>query len=53
MKKNKNEHHSKSWAIPGFMFIGIGIGILTGEVASFTLIGLGIGFIVSYLHNKK
>ena len=34
-------------AIPGFLLIGIGIGLLTGQVASFTLIGLGLGFLAS------
>jgi len=30
----------------GFMFLGIGFGLLSGNVQAWTMIGMGIGFIV-------
>jgi len=51
-KESKKEDMSK-WPIPAFLFIGIGIGLLTGEVAAFTVIGLGVGIIITYLFFKK
>ena len=52
MKKQKKRDKG-DWAIPAFMFIGIGVGLLTGKVAAFTMIGLGVGLFVSYLGRKK
>ena len=54
MKKKKKKKENKSdWAIPAGLFIGIGVGLITGQVAGFTLIGLGVGFLVAYLGRKK
>ena len=36
----------------GYMFVGIGIGFLIGEVPAGTLIGMGIGFILQKLFDK-
>jgi len=36
----------------GCMFLGIGIGFLTGELPAGTLIGMGIGFILQKFLNK-
>jgi len=33
------------WMITAGLFIGIGIGLIAGNVAAFTLIGLGVGYI--------
>tara|TARA_Y100000310_G_scaffold330486_1_gene402210 strand:- start:309 stop:461 length:153 start_codon:yes stop_codon:yes gene_type:complete len=41
------------YLITAGLFIGIGVGMLIGEVAAGTLIGLGIGYLASYLENKK
>jgi len=41
------------WPIPACLFIGIGVGLLTGQVAAFTLIGLGSGFLITFLTSKK
>ena len=41
MKKGKNRG---GLAIPAFLLIGLGVGLLTGQVAAFLLIGLGVGF---------
>lgn len=53
MKKTKKKSDKSDWAIPAFLFIGIGVGILTEQVAAFALIGLGAGFLVAYLFSKK
>ena len=36
----------------GFMFLGIGIGFLVGNVPAGTLIGMGVGFIVQKCYKK-
>lgn len=41
------------WPIPACLFIGIGIGLLTGQVAAFTLIGLGLGIFITFLTSRK
>lgn len=47
------KHDIDKWPIPAFLLIGIGIGILTTQVAAFTLIGLGLGILTTYLTSKK
>jgi hypothetical protein len=49
-KMKKNDLSKLS--IPGFLLLGIGVGMLLGNVAAFTLIGLGLGFLVGYLSMK-
>jgi hypothetical protein len=41
------------WSIPACLFIGIGIGILEGQVAAFALIGLGAGILITFLTSRK
>jgi len=41
------------WPIPAFLLIGVGIGLLTGQIAAFVIIGLGTGLFVSYLGSRK
>jgi len=41
------------WPIPASLLIGIGIGLLTNQVAAFTLIGLGVGFLIVFLTSRK
>ena len=36
----------------GFMFLGIGLGFLAGNVPAGTLIGMGIGFIAQKYYKK-
>jgi len=43
----------RKWPIPAGIFIGLGIGILTEQVAAFVIIGLGAGILVTYLGRKK
>lgn len=50
--KNKREDKS-NWPIPAGLFIGIGIGLITNQVAGFALIGLGFGFLIAFLLNRK
>ena len=51
-KKKKKEHDRYGFAIPAGLMIGIGIGLLTGQVAGFTMIGLGVGFLMGYFGKK-
>lgn len=47
------KHNINKWPIPAFLFIGIGIGLLTSQVAAFTLIGLGVGILITYLISRN
>jgi len=47
------KHDISKWPIPACLFIGIGVGLLTGQVAAFTLIGLGLGILITYLKSGK
>jgi hypothetical protein len=51
MVKHRNEYKV---FIPAGLFIGIGVGLLIGNVAAGTLIGLGVGYIFAYVikHSK-
>ena len=58
MAKERKKGDKSDWAIPAFLFIGLGIGFLLIEklplaIPAFTLIGLGVGFLFSYLSRKK
>ena len=48
----KNKDMSK-WPVPAFLFMGIGVGLLTGQVAAFVLIGLGLGILITFLTSRK
>lgn len=50
MKKKKQD---SGIFIPAGLLIGIGIGMLIGQIPAFTLIGLGVGFLFMYLFRKK
>jgi len=52
VKKIKKKHDSGIF-IPAGIFLGLGIGMLTGNVAAFLIIGLGLGFIGMYIFRKK
>jgi len=47
------KQNTSKLAIPAFLLIGIGIGLLTEQVAALTLIGLGLGIFVTYLISRK
>ncbi len=49
---DKNDDRS-GLAIPAGLFIGLGIGLITGEVAGFLLLGLGFGFLIMFLSKRK
>ena len=51
MAKKKDEFDK--FAIPAGLFIGIGVGLLTGQVAGYTMIGLGFGFLVSFFGKRS
>ena len=52
-KKRKSKSDADYLPIPGFLLIGLGIGLFTGQVAPFLLIGLGLGFLISFILLKK
>lgn len=51
MKKKikKIYEDKKDWFIPAGMFIGLGIGIITGHVAGYLIVGFGVGFLITAL----
>lgn len=53
MVKKKKKANKSDWLIPAGLFIGLGVGLITGEVAGFLLIGLGAGFLFTYLLTKN
>jgi len=52
MAKSKNTDMSM-WPIPAGLFIGVGLGLITGQVWGFALIGFGLGLLIVYLTSKK
>jgi len=50
VKKNDDRY---GLAIPAGLLIGVGVGLLIGQVAAFTLIGLGVGFLIGFLIGRK
>ncbi|MFC1685481.1 hypothetical protein ACFLZZ_00480 [Nanoarchaeota archaeon] len=52
-KSNKKESETSGLLIPGGLLVGIGLGLITGQVAAYTLIGLGAGFIAMWFFRKK
>ena len=53
MRKEKKKKDKSDWAIPAGLFIGIGVGLITGQVAGYTMIGLGVGFLVAFLFRER
>ena len=50
IKKFKRKNEDKSdWFIPGGIFIGLGVGFITGQIVGYLLIGFGAGFLLSAL----
>jgi len=43
-KKFKKKKDAEDLAVPAGIFIGLGIGLITGQVVGGVLIGLGAGF---------
>ena len=46
-------HDMSKWPIPACLFIGIGVGLLTEQVAAFTLVGFGSGLLITYLVKRR
>ena len=53
VKKIVKKKYDSGIFIPAGLLLGIGVGMLTNQVAPFTLIGLALGFIFMYLFKKK
>jgi len=47
VKKHNHKENPEVFFIPGGIILGIGFGLLKGNVAAYTLIGLGIGFVLT------
>ena len=52
-KMKKQKHDKSDWLIAAGMFIGLGVGIITEQVAGFLLIGFGCGLLADYLVSRK
>jgi predicted ABC-type sugar transport system permease subunit len=52
MARNK-KNYPEGLAIPAGLFIGMGIGFLTGNLVAWMFIGLGVGFLFSFLSKLK
>lgn len=56
MKRKINKDKTE-WIIPAGLFIGMGIGFITGNLVGYLFVGLGAGFLVSaiigIIKNKK
>jgi hypothetical protein len=52
MKKQKKKDDRSGMLIPAGLLIGIGVGLLTGQVAGYTMVGLGVGFLLAFLLKK-
>ena len=46
MEEHGNRRRGAGLFIPGFMFIGLGIGMLFKNAGAGVLLGLGVGFII-------
>tara|TARA_Y100000034_G_C6832289_1_gene375786 strand:+ start:627 stop:788 length:162 start_codon:yes stop_codon:yes gene_type:complete len=51
-KKKKKEDHAGIF-IPAGLFIGLGLGLIFGQVAGGVLLGLGIGFLAMAIAKQK
>lgn len=51
MKRKKND--KSNWLVAAGLFIGLGTGILTGQIWGYTLIGFGLGLLATYLISRK
>lgn len=52
-KEIRKDSDTNGFLLPAGLLIGIGFGLLSGQVAAFTLIGLGCGFIGMYFGKRK
>ena len=48
-KKEKKRERIDGLAIPGGLFLGMGVGFLLGNLVAWMFIGLGVGFIAMLL----
>jgi len=47
------KHDKSDWLIAAGLFIGLGLGLITGQVWGFLLIGFGLGLLATYLISRK
>lgn len=52
-KKVVKKKYDSGIFIPAGIFLGLGVGMLNGQVAPYLMIGLGLGFVGMYLFRKK
>jgi hypothetical protein len=53
MRRKKKKDDRNDWPVAAGLFIGIGVGLYTREVAAFTLMGLGLGLLITFLLTRK
>lgn len=47
MEKKDKKEKPEMLFIPGGVILGVGYGLLIGNIAAYTMIGLGLGFVLS------
>ena len=52
MKKEKRKD-KQDWLVGAGLFVGLGVGLIIGNVAGFLLIGLGVGLLATYLASRS
>jgi hypothetical protein len=53
-KKIKKIYEDKSdWLIAAGLFIGLGVGFITGHILGYGLIGFGLGLLATFLLTRK
>jgi len=53
MEKQRKVSDLDKWPVPAGLFIGIGVGLITGQIWGFALIGFGLGLFITYLNSRK
>jgi len=53
MKNRRIKKDKSDWLIAAGLFIGLGIGLITGQIWGCVLIGFGLGLLSTYLVSRK
>jgi len=53
MKKRKKEEDRTGIFVPAGLFLGLGMGFITGELVGWLFVGMGLGFLAMALSKPK